>query len=1086
MKKCLLLLALYLGFTLGAQAQNDPFITVWETTRQDTITIPTFDSSSSIIIFASETANTAYDFTIDWGDGTVETYQGQDPDPEHIYTSAGRYEVSITGTFPQMQLNFEEDASKLKEVKQWGDIAWESMERMFAGATNMTITASDVPDLSRVSSMAQMFRSCLMFNTDISSWDVAQVTDMSGVFMEASIFNQDIGNWDVSSVTNMNSMFSNAEEFNQNLNNWNTSSVTNMGNMFIGSGFNGDISNWDVSSVFTMAAMFRGAVSFNQDIDTWDLANVRDMRYMFAQAYGFNQNLSNWDVSSVTQMEGMFEQTNFNQDIGNWNVSSVTSMARMFERSAFNQDIGSWDVSSVASMSRMFNETGFNQDIGNWDVSSVRFMASMFAGSVFDQDIGDWNVANVEIFNGFMANAELSTANYDSLLIGWSNKSLLSGLTLDVNSQYSSAAASARQQITDQYNWAINDNGQIDAGSTNSRVAYYTFDDGTATDFAGDNDGTINGATRTEDRFGDAGKALSFDGLDDYIDFGDKSAFRMADSSFSISTWFKFDERQRSFLLGKRGLSNNFNQYSLIIGNGNTNSQLPGEYLGLFIRDGNGTNLTGSYKQLDRVDSLIGDWHHVVLSFDAKNRLKLFIDNELRSDLDLTSDAGINFGELDVEGSPFVAGRRNNEQDWHFKGSLDEVGVYNYALSKTEVDDLYGSYHPGAPNKDTTFTIVIDPTQSNIITIPTIGGTDITDYDFTIDWGDGTVEQFSGDDPDPTHTFGAGTYEVKISGTFPAIHYNSADDVSKASLKEIRNWGNIQWETFNEAFMGASNMNLTATDAPDLSNVTTLRAMFRNCTSLNADLNHWDVSGIENFGAMFATASAFNGNITAWDVSSATNLNSLFYQATVFNQDIGQWDVSSVTNMDFMLNFADNFDQDVGGWDVSNVTSFRRTFLGTPISSANYDSLLIGWSQLQLQPDLSLNIGAQYSKDAESARQKIIDDFGWTINDGGLAEPTSIEDELGGDLPTEIALKPNYPNPFNPSTTISYDLPASGHVQLTVYDMLGRQVAQLVNMRQNAGTYTISFDASRLSSGIYLYRLNAGTKVLTRKMTLIK
>jgi hypothetical protein len=90
------------------------------------------------------------------------------------------------------------------------------------------------------------------------------------------------------------------------------------------------------------------------------------------------------------------------------------------------------------------------------------------------------------------------------------------------------------------------------------------------------------------------------------------------------------------------------------------------------------------------------------------------------------------------------------------------------------------------------------------------------------------------------------------------------------------------------------------------------------------------------------------------------------------------------------------------------------------------------------------------------------------------------------DIPTKYKLKQNYPNPFNPTTRISFDIPRSGLTTLKVYDVLGNEVADLVNESLSAGSYSVSFDGSGLSSGMYIYILRSGEKVFSRKMILIK
>jgi len=97
-----------------------------------------------------------------------------------------------------------------------------------------------------------------------------------------------------------------------------------------------------------------------------------------------------------------------------------------------------------------------------------------------------------------------------------------------------------------------------------------------------------------------------------------------------------------------------------------------------------------------------------------------------------------------------------------------------------------------------------------------------------------------------------------------------------------------------------------------------------------------------------------------------------------------------------------------------------------------------------------------------------------TVGEGSTAQPQAFE------------LSQNYPNPFNPETGIRYQLTGISDVRLSVYDLLGREVAVLVNGVQDAGTYTVRFDGSGLSSGIYMYRLSAGTMTEAKKMLLMK
>ena len=426
------------GFVLASEAVPDafktgdrPFATTWRTASpNESITIPVGRSTGA--------------YAVDWGDGTVTSVTG---DASHAYASPGEYQVVISGDFTRIRLSSSPNAEKLQSIDQWGDIQWESMNSAFGGATNMVYRATDVPDLSGVTDMSQMFADADSFNGDISPWDVSGVTDMSYMFSNASSFNSDLSPWDVSSVTDMSGMFAGADSFNGDVSPWDVSGVADMYAMFAYAysfngdisewdvsgvtdmpwmlsgaySFSGDISEWDVSGVTDMSGVFAFADSFNGDISPWDVSSVTDMSQMFAGADSFNSDLSPWDVSSVIDMSGMFAVADsFNGDIPEWDVSGATDMYAMFAGAdSFNGDISEWDVSGVTNMSQMFfDATSFNGDISEWDVSGVTDMSAMFTGAYsFNGDVSEWDVSGVADMSQMFAGADSFTQNLGSWYI---------------------------------------------------------------------------------------------------------------------------------------------------------------------------------------------------------------------------------------------------------------------------------------------------------------------------------------------------------------------------------------------------------------------------------------------------------------------------------------------------------------------------------------------------------------------------------------------------------------------------------------------------------------------------------------------
>ena len=272
---------------------------------------------------------------------------------------------------------------------------------------------------------------------------------------------------------------------------------------------------------------------------------------------------------------------------------------------------------------------------------------------------------------------------------------------------------------------------------------------------------------------------------------------------------------------------------------------------------------------------------------------------------------------------------------------------------------------------------------SNQVTLPLQSG---GDYNFIVDWGDGSNNTITdGDQLEKTHTYTSeGVYTISITGKIIVWWFGNGRD--RLKILEIQQWGCLQLGNFGLYFYGCENLELTATDNLNLTGTTNLFGTFGNCTNLGSsgNMDGWDVSSVTRMGYMFEEASSFNQPIGSWDVSSVTDMQSMFYGASSFNQPIGSWDVSSVTDMKWMFEGASSFNQPLGSWDVSSVTEMNGMFYGITLSTPNYDNLLLGWSQLTLQTGVTFHAGnSTYSSAAADARQFIITTFSWTIIDGG-------------------------------------------------------------------------------------------------------
>ncbi|MFY9243851.1 MAG: BspA family leucine-rich repeat surface protein [Polaribacter sp.] len=227
------------------------------------------------------------------------------------------------------------------------------------------------------------------------------------------------------------------------------------------------------------------------------------------------------------------------------------------------------------------------------------------------------------------------------------------------------------------------------------------------------------------------------------------------------------------------------------------------------------------------------------------------------------------------------------------------------------------------------------PQVIHSITIPT--NPDYT-YDYNVDWGDGSMSNnVSGN---ASHTYAtSNTYTVTITGTFPAIYFNSnSNNISLTTIQTIEQWGNNPWKSMRRAFSGCGLLTINATDNPNLTNVTDMNGMFYNATNINPDTSGWDVGNVTNMGALFYGARHFNKDVSNWNVSNVTDMSFMFYEATDFNQDISSWNVSNVTEMNLMFIRASAFNQDISGWNVGNVTNMKGMFTQAIVFNQDLDN----------------------------------------------------------------------------------------------------------------------------------------------------
>jgi surface protein len=260
------------------------------------IKINTFGLLSSSSPSRDIDLNLTGNFTVDWGDGTVNNNVST-----HTYAVDKSYYVSISGNVSRREY-ISGDRNWITDILNWGGTCIiNDGSSMFYGADLFDLPTDSSPTFGSGAILNRFFYRCANLDGVVNHWDVSNVVDMRYMFSDCRSFNQPINNWNVSNVTDLGGLFRDCRLFNQPIGNWNISNVTNIGAIFNGAdSFNQPLNGWNTSKVTRASGIFWGASAFNQPLSNWDVSNVTIIQLAFSDATAFSQDLSMWDVAHLT------------------------------------------------------------------------------------------------------------------------------------------------------------------------------------------------------------------------------------------------------------------------------------------------------------------------------------------------------------------------------------------------------------------------------------------------------------------------------------------------------------------------------------------------------------------------------------------------------------------------------------------------------------------------------------------------------------------------------------------------------------------------------------------------------------------
>jgi hypothetical protein len=573
------------------------------------------------------------------------------------------------------------------------------------------------------------------------------------------------------------------------------------------------------------------------------------------------------------------------------------------------------------------------------------------------------------------------------------------------------------------------------------------------------------------------GYALDFDGSNDYVSIPDHNSMDIDDNSFSMSMWVKFDDSEgfnRTISIVSKSSNTSNNGYIFPYVGAVSKIRLIVSTPGWDFDNGFTISTTDAVK-----------WNFLTGTYDGSNR-KIYLNGVHMITYSQSGNISTNSNSLIIGNQPGYSER--------YKGQLDEISIWDKVLSQSEIkammhDDLDGNetdlvaYYKMSNGSGTSLTD--NSSNSNTGTLTNMDNSDwVTSYAPIGDLGSSyktdveAIWSISG----TSETDASDGLTMTVSGALSTVNFAvfGNNNTSSTSTSDIGAVGSTVrtgriWQVDESG-------TVTATIKIDMSDATGVSG--NTGTASNYRLLYR--SGTSGDFSSTATGSSISGDVVTFnsislqdgyyalgaqsDASLPVELTSFELMSTREGGITLQWITESeINNLGFILD--------------------RRTPTMDWTQIANY----ITHQELQGQGSVSHQTIYTYTDNTVQENETYDYRLADVDHDGNVEYHSTqlMGVSTSSTLPEQYVLHQNYPNPFNPITTLRYELPEASYVNVTIYDILGNMVNNLVDANQSSGYKTIQWNATNnqgqpVSAGVYLYKIQAGNFVDTNKMILLK